>query len=419
MLRVNRRELLRSGLLAAGGAPLLVRSSVLGAEGATSPSERVTLAVIGCGGMGTQHLKTFGALPDCEVVAGSDPRPDRRTAAESHLKPGGKVYTDPREVIARNDIDAVCIATPDHNHAWLAAAALRAGKDVYLEKPLTHTIREGRLLVEEVRRHARVFQVGTQRRAHPRHRLSCELVRNGYIGTLHTIRARLHPGLSFTPAPDFPPDPVPEGYDWDGWLGPAPFVPFSRRMGYWTGWSNYSHGQVTHMDSHNLDIAVWGAEPFLKGPVEVEPRRDPHEDLDYCVTFTFASGLRLLCEAPKQLRETGIRFEGTEGWVHVNVYWFTHQAQPASLLDLTLRPGEVHLHAAADNWGDFIQAVQTRGDTLCPVGTGHKMTTLCHLIWIAEYLGRRLRWDTEAERFLGDDEANRLLHYAYREPYHL
>ncbi len=415
MRQHTRRAFLKTSAVVA--APALVRCSALGAEGAAPPSERVTLAVIGCGGMGTQHLKTFGGLPNCEVVAGCDPQPGRRKNAEALLRPGGKVYVKPQEVIARKDIDAVCIATPDHNHAWIAAAALRAGKDVYLEKPLTHTIHEGRVLVEEVARNARVFQVGTQRRAHPRHRLSCELVRNGYIGRLHTIRAQLHPGLSFTPSPCYPPDPVPEGYDWDGWLGPAPFVPYSRQMGYWTGWSNYSHGQVTHMDSHNLDIAVWGAEPLLRGLAEIEPHRDIGEDVDYRVTFSFANGLRLLCEAKKEFRGSSIRFEGTEGWVHVDVYGFTHRAEPASLLDVTLRPDEVHLHAAADNWGDFVRAVKTRGDTLCPVGTGHKMTTLCHLIWIAEYLGRRLRWDTEAERFLGDEEANRLLHYAYREPY--
>jgi len=424
MKRLTRREVLKKAARTAGVAavaPYIVPASALG-RGALPPSERTTVGVIGCGGMGRGHVMNFKAVPEAHVAAVCDVDPARIQRLRREQGYGGPAYTDFREMLAREDLDAVSIATPHHSHAWITIACAKAGKDIYCEKPLTHTIAEGRAVVDAVKRYGRVFQVGTQRRTWSNHRLCSEFVRNERMGKLKHIFMRMHPRLAFVPHPTAAPSKPPKGFDWDLWLGPAPWVPFSKDRGHWNNFSDYSAGGVTLMGSHIFDIVVWAAGPFLHGPVEIEPVR-PLEDKEgtYQVKFRFADGVTIFFDAVPwgKTGNTGARFEGTDGHVWIDVYANRHETKPASILQSPTTPDEIHLHSAKDNWADFIRAVRTRGPTLCPVETGHQMTTLCHLVWIAMYLGRKVTWDMEKEQFINDAQADRLRHYAYRSPYRL
>jgi len=436
MARITRRRFLRTAALATGvaAAPQIVPASVFGATG-PPPSERVTLGIIGCGNRGSTLRRTFYGLPDAQVVAACDVKPDRRELVANEEKPSHvDIYDDFRELLARDDIDAVVIATQHHTHALLTVMAAKAGKDVYVEKPLSRTIYEGRVTSETIRRHDRVLQVGTQRRAQFRARRTCELVRNQRIGKLHTIRTFVHQSpLSYPPDPVRPAEPAPDGLLWDLFLGPAPWRPYSR-AGLRS--SDFSRGGITVYGTHTIDIAIWGAAPFLKGPVEIEGSWTPasRPGTGYRATFRYANGITLICETAPY---TGIRFEGTEGWIFVSVYGQTWAAQPASLLHSTIGPDEIHLpypkgtldnppqtdFLANDNplsfCSDFIQAVKLRSDPIAPVESAHQMTSLCLLVWIAVLLRRKLVWDMEKEHFVGDDDANQYLHYVYREPWTL
>jgi len=327
----------------------------------------------------------------------------------------------------------VAIATPHHSHAWIAVAAANAGKDIFLEKPLTHTVTEGRAVVEAVRRNKRILQVGTHRRAGAQNRLGCELIRNQRIGQLKTVRVQGRPGLTLEAAPKETAEPVPEGFAWDLWVGPAPFVDYAAAGVHtkrrWNQYSDYSTGEITMTDCHIIDCALWACSPFLKGPVEIEGGMDPEPNISYRVTFHYANGITFICEGVKdgQPASPGVRFEGTEGWVHIDTLRYSMKANPESLKTTVIGPNEVHLpelkHTPPE-WRpiceDFIQAVKARRDPICPVEGGHQMTTISNLTWlVATRLKRKLKWDDQKEEFVGDEAANKLLHYAYRKPFSL
>jgi hypothetical protein len=417
---VTRRDFLKSSALVTGAAialPTIVPSSVFGA---IAPSNRITMGCIGTGGQGSSNMKGFNAKSDCQVVAVCDVDASHRESARktAGLDPKS-CYNDFRELLAREDIDAVSIATPDHWHVPTSIAAVRAGKDVYCEKPLTLTIAEGRTLVKEVKRYGRVFQTGSQQRSGSEFHKACELVVNGRIGKLHTMRVGIS-GNNRTCEATWTPEPVPEGFDYDMWLGPAPWEPYhTQRCHYQFRFIlEYSGGQMTNWGAHHLDIAQWGNQSDDTGPVEIRGKGEFPKTglfttaLNAEVEYTYASGVKIFLS-----RGGGTRFEGTEGWIYVNRGKL--EAEPPSLLTSVIGPNEIHLYESRDHKQNFLDCVKSRKDPICTAEIGHRTSTVCHLGNIAMLLDRPLTWDPKAERFIGDDEANRMTWRPRRAPWRL
>jgi hypothetical protein len=434
--KLARRGFLARAAAASAGAvtlPYLVPASALGLADRPAPSNRVTVGMIGVGRQVLAfNLPFFVAQPDCEVVALCDADrwrlavTEERTAALYGEKknrcpkvPKCPRYVDFREVLARKDIDAVMISTPDHWHVPMSVMAIKAGKDVCCEKPLTRSIAEGRLLSDLVTKHKRVFRTDSEFRSLENFHRAVELVRNGRIGKLHTIRTGV-PGDTGQ-GPQHVDMPVPEELDYDLWQGPAPVRPYTEQrvhqvQGYQRpGWMNirdYSDGKILNWTTHLNDIAQWGNNTDRTGPVAVEGhgKFPPKGSLwDVCYEFqftcTYANGVKLICETSTPYT----RFEGEGGWIQANFGGKQRLvAEPASLLDSKIGPDELHFPLLPEK-RDFLDAVKTRGQTLEDAEVGHRTASLGHLGHIAIQLGRKLTWDPVAERFPGDDEANRML----------
>lgn len=447
--KLTRRRFFRAAATvgAAVAAPAIVPASAIGAGTRPAPSNRITMAFIGTGNQGTNDLRGFlqdgrvqvVAVCDCNregpgywdgTVRGREPA--RRIVDGHYGRDVGAgthgacdAYEDFREVLARPDIDAVEIATPDHWHAPLVIAAARAGKDVYCQKPLSRTVAGGRAMCEAVRRYGRVLQCGSQQRSDRNFRRACELVRNGRIGELKRVVCGLPGGI-----PDFgqtarytSPEPVPDGFNYDLWLGPAPWAPFCRgRVGVNFRWVlDYSGGQVTDWGGHHPDCAQWGMGTEHTGPVKIrraEARWAPgpfyNTATDYFFECVYASGVVMVIT---NRARGGVTFEGTEGWVWANRR--RHDAHPRSVLDTRIRPGEIRLYRSDDHFRNFIDCVISRRDPVAPVEVAHRSITLAHLGNIAMRLRRDLAWDPDRERFVDDAKADRFLSRAYREPWRL
>ena len=429
-IRVSRRGFLGQSVAAAAAAaafPYVVRPSVLGLAGAVSPSDRITVGLIGAGGRMGAIAGGLGGCKDAQRVGVCDVwAPARERLRKALNLPPAASHRDFRELIARDDIDAVAIATTDHWHVLPAIAAVKAGKDVYCEKPLSNTVAEGRALADAVNRYGAVFQHGTQLHSLQAVRHACELVRNGRIGRLRTIRIGSPPGRATTPQP---PRPVPEGLDYDLWLGPAPKAPFTparvfrhRGLPGWYFVSDYSlSGWIAGFGVHDIDIAHWGMGTGLTGPIAIEGRGVfPKEGLfdtvlTYDLEFTYANGVRLIMTDTGK-NAHGVRFEGTDGWV------FTRSrtsAEPKSLLGEKFGANETRLDRSPGHIRNFLDCVKSRAQTVTPAEVAHRATTAALLGGIAVQLRRKLRWDPGRERFIDDDEANRLLGYSMRPPWRL
>ncbi len=427
-----RREFLSTAAVAAFGVPWFVPGRALGKAEVPAASERVTVGIIGVGGRGGAHLQSF--VYESQVVAVADPYAARRRAAQARVEAhyaqaqakgayrGCSAYIDFRELLARDDIDAVSICTPDHWHAVQAVAAAESGKDILCEKPLSVTLDEGRAVCEAVKRYGRVFQHGTQRRSERAFAFACELVRNGRIGRLHTVRVSSEPSHA---NPNDPPAPVPDGFDYDLWLGPAPWAPYSPRRcvtPWWYYIADYTIGFVAGQGVHFTDIAQWGLDADDTGPIEIEGRGEFATDglcdtaIGWHVEMTFANGVRFVYDDDRAF-PMGVIFEGTEG--KVNALCSGVSAEPQKLMTTTFASGETRLQRPRLHIADFVHSVKTREPTAAPVEAGHRATSLCHLTHIAVLTGRKLRWDPRAERFLDDPGANRLLGRAMRAPWHV
>jgi len=417
---VTRRDFLKNSALATGAAIALsaiVPSSVFGAD---APSNRITMGCIGTGGKGSSNMRGFHAKSDCQVVAVCDVDAGHRQSACKRIGLDPKSsYNDFRELLARDDIDAVSIATPDHWHVPTSVAAVRAGKDVYCEKPLTLTIAEGRTLVDEVKRYGRILQTGSQQRSSSEFHKACELVVNGRIGHLHTIRVGI-PGNNRTCEPTWTPEPVPEGFDYDMWLGPAPWEPYHHQRCHYEFRFilEYSGGQMTNWGAHHLDIAQWGNQSDNTGPVEIRGKGEFPKTglfttaLNAEVEYTYANGVKMFLS-----RGGGTRFEGTEGWIYVNRGKL--EAEPESLLTSIIGPDEIHLYQSNDHKQNFLDCVKSRKDPICTAEIGHRTSTVCHLGNISMLLDRPLKWDPQNEKFIDDDEANRMTWRPRRAPWRL
>jgi len=405
--------------------PCIVPSSALGKAGTVAPSNRIVMGAIGTGLQGVSDMRGFLGIDEVQVVAVCDVDRAHREQAKQIVDQayGNKdcaAYTDFREITRRSDIDVVLIATPDHWHTLPAIDAAKHGQDMYVEKPLTLTIEEGRVLSNAVRRYGRVLQTGTQQRSGRNFRFVCELVRNGRLGKLHTVHVTI-PGNNRTTGPTWTPQPVPEGFDYDFWLGPAPWEPYhEQRCHYQFRFIlDYSGGQVTNWGAHYLDIAQWALGKDDSGPVEISGHGEfPTSGLFTTATkvdfsCTYADGVQLYCTTGGQ----GVRFEGTDGWIFVNRQ--VQEAEPASLLTESLGPNEIRLYESPDHKQNFLDCIRTRRKPVADVEIGHRSATLCHLGNIAMLRSCTLKWDPECEEFIDDDAANRMRNRAMRLPWTL
>jgi len=432
-MKPDRSRRTRRGFLKTAGAalaaPYVISSTALGAPGRPAPSERITTALIGSGGRGQQIM----AGGD-RVVAVCDVDAKHRDAAKATIdKAAGNrdcaAYSEFREVLARDDIDAVVVATPDHWHVPIAMAAIQAGKAVYVEKPLSLAIREGRILTDVAARYNAIVQVGSQQRSDEKFIKACELVRNGRIGELETVKVTIYA----RPGNDNPwrPQRVPPELDYEMWLGPAPYSPYHKdRVHYKFRFvSDFSGGDMTNWGAHHLDIAQWALSADDSGPLEIVGRGKRNASgihdtfYDMGVDLTYAGGVKLeLRSGGSEVKTGGVRFEGTEGWIYVSREKL--DAEPKSLLTSRIGPDEIRLAPEGEGgthmgiWLDCIRKRTPKGINVTPE-IGHRSATVCHLANIGMELGRKLVWDPAAEQFVDDDEANRLTWRPMREPWRI
>ena len=425
--KINRRGFLKRSAL--GGAalamPAIVPSTVFGAN---APSNRVTMAAIGIGdGMGTINLKGFLGRQDVEMVAVCDvDRNHRKKAADRVNQRNGNTdcrqYNDFRELLEKETLDAVLIVVPDHWHALIATAAARAGCDIYGEKPLARSIKEGRSICEVVQRYNRVWQTGSWQRSKRNFHYACQLVRNGHIGTVKYIEVGL-PRAKRPMAVQHPQTPPPE-LDWNFWLGPAPerpYTPFGNNSVHfnWRWILDYSGGQLTDWAGHHIDIAHWGMGLDKSGPVEVYGHADYPINTLYNVPTKFAFKARYadgLVISVSDRHKMGTKWFGENGkWIHVSRRGL--EASNKAILREQIGPGEDPLYFSRNHYGNFIDCVKSRRTTITPVETAHRSISVGLLGEIAMLTGRKINWNPKTETIANDPEASALLGRAYREPW--
>ena len=433
-IRIPRRSFLKSSALlaAASGLPGWFLEECEAAPAHTrplGPNDQPAIALVGCGGMGRVDAKNasrFGRIVAlCDVDAS-------HLAAARQSWPDAAGYNDFRKVMDRDDVQVVICGTVDHWHALVSLAAMRAGKDVYCEKALTLTIDEGKHLVKARQETQRVLQTGTQQRSDRLFRLACDLVRNGRIGKLKHADVWLPAGLRGGP---FRSTAVPQGFDFDFWMGPTPKVDYVRERthGTFRYWYDYAGGTMTDWGAHHNDIVLWclGLEP--NGPVTIEGK--PRVTMipggytafsEYEVHYTYANGVTHLCQSTiaNAIDGTvvdskgplhGIRFEGSDGWIFVSRGHI--EASNDDLISTPLPAGATRLQVSDDHMGNFFDCVRSRKSPICNVEVGHRSASLCHLGVIALRLGRKLQWDPGKEQFVGDYEANQWLSREMRKPW--
>jgi predicted dehydrogenase len=385
---------------------------IMGAIGIGSPQSRGR-AIAG-DALGTKHAHYVAV---CDVDARH-----RKRAVEDMKKAGQEVkdYEDFRELLDNKDVQAVTIATPDHWHVLVAIDALRKGKDVYCEKPLTLTIAEGQALLKVAKQTGRIFQTGSQQRSDKRFHLACELVRNGRLGKIKTVETRIG-GIDKNKVGPFKTEPVPEGLNWDFWqgqTGPVDYIP--QRCHYeFRWWYEYSGGKMTDWGAHHNDIAQWGLGMDESGPVAVEGTgvADKRPDCynvhsDFTVTYTYANGTKLICTAGG---ENGIKFIGEDDkWIFVNRGKI--EASDKALLDEPLGSGAARLYTSDNHMQNFLDGVTTRKPCICTAEIGFHSVVVCHIGVIALRTGKKLKWDPKAMKF-DDDEANKMLSREMRKPW--
>lgn len=339
---------------------------------------------------------------------------------------GCDAYSDFRDVLARDDVDAVMIVLPDHWHALATVKACEAGKDVYCQKPMSLTVHDGQQMIKAVRKHNRILQTGSQYRSNAVVRRMCELVRNGRIGEVKRAVSIIN-GSGAGPGPGWREMPVPDGFDYDMWLGPAPDAPYhtDRCFYRFRFLLDYSGGQVTNTGAHSTDIVQWALGKDATGPIEFEDQEGivwPPEGHLYTTAMKshfrarYADGTEFVCRT--QDPGFGARIEGTEGWVQYSVNNMKEiEASSNAIKNSVIGPDEIHLPVSGNHYQNFLQAVKSREDPIEPVETGHRTASICHLGNIAMRLKRKLKWDPEKEIFPDDDEANQMLRRSYRGPW--
>jgi len=438
-----KRTCTRRTALKLGGAlavPLILPRGVRARAG---KNDALRIGAIGTGRMGLGDLRSIrkrGLDPavNARVLAVCDVNAERAEFARAELErayaevpehAAVKVdaYGDFRELLAREDLDGVTISTPDFWHAEVAVAAARAGKDIYLQKPMTYSIGEGQKLVRAVREHDVILQVGSQQRSDARFRQACELVRNGRLGKLQRILVSLPPDSGTGVADE---QPIPSSLDYDLWLGPTPERPYTEdrvhpRKGYgrpgWLQIEGYCLGMITGWGSHMNDIAQWGhgtdrdsGVRVIRAEAEFPERGLFDVHTQFRSEARYADGVELIQATGNP---AGVRFEGSDGWIFVRRGGI--EAEPASILQEEIGEDEERLYVSHDHYRNFLDCMRSREEPICPVEVGHRSNSLCVITHIAMKLGRELRWDPARERFEEDAEADRLLDFERRAPWKL
>ncbi|WP_400072799.1 Gfo/Idh/MocA family protein [Zobellia russellii] len=445
---INRTALSTAALV---GFPSIVPAHVLGKN---APSNKINIGQIGCGRIARSHdIHDTIRFDQANYLAVCDL--DSKRAADAKLLVDGfyqkktgkakydrtKVYEDYREMLLNKDIDAVVISTPDHWHSQPAMEAALAGKDIYLQKPTSLTVREGQQLREVIQKTGAILQVGTQQRAMPQFRVAAELVRNGRIGKIHTVKI----GLPGDPAgPEAPAMPVPSNLNFDMWLGSTPEVPYTEigvhpqadysRPG-WLRSRNYGAGMITGWGQHHYDSAAWGMNTELNGPVSVEALAEfPKSGLwnvhgDFFVKHEYDNGITVYTSGGYT---NGIRYEGTDGWIFVSRGSYQASAtdpvdkekssralnaSDPKILESVIGENEIHLEKIDDQHGNWLDCIKTRKAPISPIEKGHKACAICLISDIAMQFDRKLEWDYDKEVFINDDEANAMLRREQRKPY--
>ena len=434
---ISRRLFLATGA-ATLATPAIVPGRALGFNGHTPANDRIIVGAIGCGVRGASAIGIALDVAECQVAAVCDVRQPRLLLAQercnSHYAAsaaqgsyrGCQAYHEYRDLLARPDIDVVLLTPPDHWHGVIYSDAIRAGKDVYGEKPITRTIAEGQALRRLVKQYGTVFQTGTHSRSMARVRHACQLVRNGYLGKIHTVEVSVISGREY---PSIAPCDPPKGFDYDRWTGPAPYVPFDAQRCEWLAMymiSHYCAGFITNWGVHFLDIAQWGCPEITSQPFTIEGKGEfPMSGMtDTCCRWdallAYDSGLKVhFTDHSKQ--PNGCRFIGDKGWVRVNWGKPGFEASDPSLRNVQFTTGDVRLHASpgeamAGHTLDFFRSVRTRQDPVAPFEQGHRATTIGNVADIAVRLQRKLRWDWKTEAF-DDEQANAMRSRPMREPY--
>ncbi len=447
MQSTGRRKFLQKISLAASGIiglPTIIPASALGKNGYTAASDRINLALIGAGNQAENDVKGFLKDERVQVTGICDVNKQstgywngkiggreyiRNLVNETYSTQYGKRYKscrgyeDFRDVIDRKDIDAVEVVTPDHWHAIPVLMAAAAGKDIYCQKPLTLTVREGRDISNAVKKYGVIFQTGSQQRSNFRFRHICELVRNGRIGELKTVTCGLPGGT-----PDFGKTghltetiPVPKDFDYDMWLGPAPEAPYSpaRTHVNYRWIMDYSGGMVTDWGGHHPDIAQWGMNTEYTGPVSIQNARAKWADhpiwntaVEFYFECLYENGVKMIITNEA---EHGVTFTGTEGSVWANRG--EYRSDPENLISSVIKDHETHLYSSDDHYRNFIDCVISRKETIAPAEVAHRSITLAHLGNIAMTLQENLDWNPVTEKFTNNAKANSMLTRPMRAPW--
>jgi predicted dehydrogenase len=437
--RIGRRQFLQTGA-AALAAPAIVPATALGKPSAPAPSERITIGIIGLGSRGFNLIDELLQLQDVQIVAVCDVderhyrdnpwgkgtafgRQPGKNKIDSHYdsRSGVSVTSDFRDVCSRDDIDAAVVATPDHWHSHCTLFALDSGKDVYCEKPVTHTFHEGQLVYRKVAKQIAVFQTGTQQRSAAEFRRAVELVRNGHLGRIQRIEVGLPPGYDRPQGDSTITDP-PDHLDYNWWCGPAPMLPYmrARHHRWWRGHRAYGGGVLMDWIGHHNDIAHWALDMDVAGPVNVEavnwtfPDTDVYDTpLHYEIRCEFADGATTSIASHHPV---GARLIGDDGWVYVNRGHFEASDPRWTRDDFDV--GSQRVYQSDNHVRNFIDCVKSRKTCVAPAETAHRSITPGHLGYVSYAVGRPLRWDAKKEVVVGDDDANHLLaKHSYRDPW--
>ncbi len=429
---IDRRNFIKKltgASIIATGFPYFIAAKTLGREGAVSPNNKINVACIGVGGMGDANMKSFLGQDEAKVVAICDVDTKHAKQAQSSVNryynnKDCAVYSDFRELLKRDDLDAVMIATPDHWHGIIAIAAAQKGLDIYGEKPLAYNIPEGRAIVDAVEKYGIIWQTGSWQRSERNFRFACELVRNGRIGDVRTVFVGVGGGDN-AKNKNFPPaDPIPAELDYNMWVGPAAWLPYHQDRCHnnfrWN--SNFAAGSISDWTAHHIDIAHWGMGTEDSSPIAIFGKaiypdgKDGLYDnpISYKYECEYAEGFKLIVATEGS---SGVQFMGSEGWVHVNREGIS--AENPSLLKSVIGPGEIHLYKSTNHVGNFLDSVRSRRKTITPAEVAHHSIMPAYLGGIAMQLGRKVEWDKKRERFINDEAANRLLSRTMRSPWRL
>lgn len=429
--KTNRRKFIKTTVTTALGItvfPHIIPASALGKNGQVPPSDRIVMGAIGVGSMGTGNMIGFLNKKETQFVAVCDVDEKRNNKAkqlidQTYKNSDCRKYHDFREFLENEKLDAVSIALPDHWHAIISVAVANKGMDIYGEKPLARSIKEGRAIVDAVEQNNIIWQTGSWQRSVPNFHHACELIRNGRLGKITYVEVGLPDGGKSIGTP--PVMPVPEGLDWNFWLGPAPTRSY-RGVCHWD-WRwimDYSGGQLTDWAGHHVDIAHWGLGLDRSGPVEVEgegiyPREGIYNvPVEYDIHYMYENGMKMRVANRSRLPQgMGATWYGEKGWINVDRGGLT--ADDPKILDEKIGEGDIKLYESKDHHQNFLDCVKSRKETITPAEIAHRSISVALIGEIAMLTGKKLQWDPVKEQFIGNEIANRLLFRPYRKPWEL